>query len=558
MAIVQSFLTYSNASVATYTNWAQGIGSALSTLGWSKVADPAGVTWANVTTLTNVPQYMPPLGGAITASAWAAGTSYIGGLIALSSQSNFNIVTNSGLTYACVLSTSGATNFNGTVQALQNSAATLTVTNVAAASAGIAVYTVSSGVTSSMIGQQFVVSVGGSNMAANNAGTFVCTNTSGTTSITFGNPNATAQTVTGGTPTAVSSTSVISFIGNNSTANWTNLGGNNAIQANGFSTVNGLVGHSITVAGYTAGASTNNGTYTVTSNASVTAVTNNATFCATFTGVNATQSPITITEATPPASDPIHWVPYNYEIWKSNGPLSAAAPIYIKLVYTVQTGANVAYNNGNAISTNPGIVIDVGTVNPTTAVIGGNHMTEFIFGFNSAVGVGAAYECDFCAPNGDELAFILWRNAAATSTSIPIVFWIDRTKDQSGNPLSTFFTLGFVSANTGQDEYTIFNAQTGGVIHYFAGGNKVAWTFPIVGTNGLAYQGLTPVLPIFPIPGYVANPVLMACVMKANDFTDGQLVNAVIYGGSHTFLMSKGNSVDQPQVAAAYGGIRWE
>ena len=49
-----------------------------------------------------------------------------------------------------------------------------------------------------------------------------------------------------------------------------------------------------------------------------------------------------------------------------------------------------------------------------------------------------------------------------------------------------------------------------------------------------------------------------AVAMKTNDFTDGQLVNAVLYGTSHTFLMSKSQLVDQPQLAGAYPGIRWE
>jgi hypothetical protein len=560
MATVQSFLTYSNATVTAYKNWAQGIGSALSTLGWSLVADTAGVTWANVVSLTNIPQYTTPLAGIITTTAWSAGTTYTGGTLSNTSNSNFNVVTNSGLTYACVLSTGNPASLTS-VQALQNSAATLTVTAVAASSAGVAVYTVSSGVTSAMIGQQFVVSIGGSNLLANNAGTFVCTNTSGTTSITFGNPIATAQaSVTGGAPgaQAISSTSVISFIGNNNTSNWTNLGSNNA-PTNGFSTVNALVGHSLVVSGWTGGATGNNGTYTVTSNAAATLVSNNAVFCATFTGTNATQATVSVVEGTAPASDPIHWLPYNYEIWKSNGPLSSTAPIYMKIVYAAIGGGNTAFFNGSATVQTPALIMDIGTTNPLTTQIGGNHISDFLFGFNSATGVGASYECDFCAPNGDELAWIMWRNAAATNTSIPFVLFIDRTKDQSGNPLSTFFTVGMTSSNTAPIEYTVFNQQTGGVINYQpSGGNKIGWTFPIFPLTGGAYQGLTPVLPIFPIPGYVANPVLMAVAMKRNDFTDGQLVNAILYGGSHTFLMSKGNICDQTQLGDGFPGIRWE
>lgn len=563
MATVQSFLPYTNATVAQYVAWGQGISNALATLGWSKVADPAGVTWANVVSMTNVPLYNIPFAGTVLyAGAWTAGSAYTTGTINATGQT-FNIVTDAGLTYVNIVATQQGTSTGttGGVVAFQNSAATLTVTAVAAQSGGTAVYTVSSGVTASMIGQQFVVTIGGSNLLGNNAGTFVCVNTSGTTSITLGNPFATAQaSVTGGAPgaQAISSTSVFSFMNGNTSGNWTNIGNNGSPGTNGFSTVNGLVGHQLTVAGYTGGATGNNGTYTVTSNAAVQNVSNNSVFCCVFTGTNATGTNVTVSEATHPASDPIHWMPYNYEIWKSNGPLSTSAPIYMKLIYVTCCGTT-SFVGGNVASTQPGLGFDIGTTNPSTGQIGGNRTGETLMGFNSGTGVGNTYECDFCAPNGDELALILWRNATATSASIPVTIFIDRTKDQSGNTLSTFFTVGWASTNTARVEYTLFNNQTGGVINYNSGGgNAQGWTFPYCGLSGLAYQGLTPVLPIFPLPGYVANPVLMAVVMKSGDFTDGQLVNAVLYGGSHTFLMTKSTTVDQPQTVSGYPGIRWE
>lgn len=551
MATVQSYLTYTSATAAAYAAWAQGIGTALTTLGWVKQSDTAGVTWANVTTLTNVPQYGTPYGTPVYAGAWTSGINYTVGNPSVNTQSIFSTVTDVGLTYACVFTTQTTGSTNG-ITALQNSAATLTVTAVAASSGQTAVYTVSSGVTAAMIGQQFVVTVGGSNLLANNAGTFVCTTTSGTTSITLGNSVATAQaSVTGGSPgaQAISSTSVMSF-----------YSATNGISFVGVTASNQLVGHTLVLANWTGGASGNNGSYTVTSNANIALASGNGTFCATFTGTNSTQiSPaITITEGTHPASDPIHWVPYNYEIWKSNGPLSSTAPIYIKLVYAPLNGT-AAFVNSSATLATPGLILDIGTAFPTTGQLGGNHITEMWEGFSSASGIGGTYECDFSG-SADELAWILWRNGTTVNAGIPSILFIDRTKDQNGNTLSTFFTIGMAGNQNTRPEWVVFNQATGGVIPLSPLGapNNVGWTFPIVSPQGLAYQGLTPVLPIFPIPGYVANPVLMAVAMKTNDFTDGQLVNAVLYGGSHTFLMSKSQLVDQPQLNGAYPGIRWE
>lgn len=555
MSIVQSFLPYDNSTVSHYTTWAQGIGTALSTLGWVKQSDAAGVTWANVTSLTNVPQYGTPLAGTVSYSgAWAAGTTTYtaGNSSTLAAQSTFSVVTDVGLTYANVLATSTTGGGNG-IQALQNSTSAAFAISAVASSGGgqTAVYTISGGTftIASVLGQQFVISVGASNLSANNAGTYICTTAVANTSITLGNANATVQTPTAGA-TMASSSSVISFI---------NLTNSNSFV--GVTNSNQLVGHSLTVAGFTGGATGNNTTYTVTANAQITDISNNGCFAATFTGTNSTQvSPAaTVSEATHPASDTLHWMPYNYEIWKSNGSLSSTAPIYMKLVYcTVSSGTSV----GNSATANwPGLIMDIGTAYPSVGQIGGNHIGEFLMGFNSSTGVGNTYECDFSG-NADEFAMILWRNAAANSTSIPDVLYIDRTKDQNGNTLSTFFTVGYSNSNTSRAQWTLFNAATGGVINYqFTGGNNSGWTTliaPNTGTGGYAYQGLTPVFPIFPVPGYIANPVLMAVVMKTGDFTDGQLVNAVLYGTSHTFLMSKSLTVDQPQIATGFPGIRWE
>lgn len=49
MAKIQSFLPYDSSTVTNYKAWAQGIGNALSSFGWTKTADEGQVNWSNVT-----------------------------------------------------------------------------------------------------------------------------------------------------------------------------------------------------------------------------------------------------------------------------------------------------------------------------------------------------------------------------------------------------------------------------------------------------------------------------------------------------------------------------
>jgi hypothetical protein len=612
MSTVQSFLPFSNATVSQYTTWAMGIGSALTTLGWTKVSDPAGVTWANILATQDIPQSTVPLAGTVlsTPLVWAAGTSYTGFAGATSGTGAFSIVTEGGLTWACILNNQVAGNSSAIspltgATANVNVTATLTITAVANASGGTTVYTVTGGSATSNFyaGMLFVVS--GCSQNANN-GVFVCT-TSSSTSVTLGN----SVGINSGTfGTAVSSSSNVTYFASTNQNTWND---------------NAIAGHTFTVAGFTGGAAVNNGTFVVLASHSITiASSQGAIVVANASGTSTTVSGITLTDSTTPtgylasaissitingsnvltvtsnnslvagqtvtlvglnqatfldgqtvtvlaspaptatqfsatfshaaygpttdtgqvvSGDTLHWIVYNYEIWKSNGSNSSTAPIYLKLVY-----ASFGLNT-------PGVVFDVGTQNPSTGQIGGNHLGENLLGVNSATGVGNTFECDFSG-DADNFAMILWRNAVPISAAIPALLFIDRTRDQSGNALSTFFTVGANSNNFARNFWTVFNSATGGVIGPFSG----QWPYPAQFTvSGLAYQGLTPMLPLFPLPGYVANPCLMCIGMMTNDFSDGQLVNAVLYGGSHTFMMSKSTAINHANFGTlTYAGIRWE
>jgi hypothetical protein len=550
MSKVQSFLQYGSnpVTVASYTNWAEGIGSALSTIGWTKTSDSGNVTWANITSTAYIPNtensFTGSTGTLTFFGAWSGGTSYTGVSVnnatySASATATFSVVTNSGVTWQATLNTQFAV-----IGVLANTTNTGTVSSIPAGSSGSTTVTLNTG--TAVTSNQFagmMIQISGS--ASANNGFFLCaSNTSGSTSFTAVLYTYT-QTLGGGTAL----TTVSSSTGNWATSSSYTSYYNNTINVGQIGTGGGnnWYGLSVVAASFASGG--NNGTFTVqvsgnevTTYVSVIVVNNGS-------GVTGVQAG-TLTINTAPTSDTYHWIAYNYEIWESNGSLSSTSPIYLKFVYSLGTPAQdyppvLIANVGSAYVANSGAV-------------SGNNTTEIAISQASGVTaqVGNIYECDFSG-DADNFAMIMWRNATSGNSNIPTVLFIDRTRDQYGNGLSTFFNVGWTwggNSNANSRMWTLFRSGIGGVIGPFQ-----CWPTPFTSsTTGLSYTGMTPVLPIFPLPGYVANPVLEAIVMKTGDFTDGELINAVIYGTSHTYLMSKGPGVDTASFGVTFPGIRWE
>ena len=322
---VKSFLPYDTTAVATYKAMCQGIGSAMSAMGWVRAdsveTDVAEVNWANVVAGL-------PLSQSIAATfnwraAWAGTSTYPNGYAA------GDIVTSAGLTYQCAVATQMAF-----TNAVQNTAVTIpTVASVAAStSVGNATYTgTGMGTTNQYVGYIFLIT---GFFNANNNGTFICVGSTSTT-LVLSNMKATAETPTIAA-TAASSASNIGFYNASSTF----------ARAMG----NGMVGHSVTASGWVASAGLDNTTFTVTASGYI----NNAMGAVggVFSGVNDSGGG-KLTENTAPASDVgvgaanvgayFSWIPYNYEIWKSAGPCSAAHPIYVKFLYGISGSAGAAY-----------------------------------------------------------------------------------------------------------------------------------------------------------------------------------------------------------------------
>jgi hypothetical protein len=518
MSKIQSFLPYDCSSLANYKAWAQGIGSALSSFGWTKTADSGQVIWSDLTLVASAT--LPTPISSYIFGAWSGGTAYVSG-----SATSSNVVTNSNLTYICIANTTLVL-----TAALQNSSATLgNLTTVAASSGGVAVYTVASGVTSSMVNQQFVVA--GAGISANNAGTFICTATSGTTSITLSNPNATVQSGLSVASAVVSSSSVLSFVGT------ITGGGGNAYTS-----------HSLVVS---ISGSGNSGTYTPTSS-STTA------FALTATGTTITAAGTAI-ENTAPASDTIHWLPYNYEVWQSNDTLSSTNPIYLRLVYL---------SNG---SNEPAIYAQVGggQTSGTGYLVGNNIFnsgTEYKINSPTTPQGAALFECDFSQYEGS-FGMFLWRSAYSASTTIPTFFAIDRAKDNFGNDLDANEEILVAAPGAIYASQVIFKPAAGNtmpLLTAISGDVGLCGAWSTIGFSGsgvsssTVWNGNVAVSPIFPITGYVANPCLQAIAMLQNDVANGAFLNAVIYGTEHTYLMGYINISYALAGPAAAVGLRWD
>ena len=515
MAKVQSFLLFDCTTVANYKSWAQGIGSALSTLGWSKTADAGQVNWANVTSVSNGTNgaTVPIPISSYALSAWAAGTAYAAG-----SATSSNVVTNAGLTYICQSPTQYTALTNVVLGA--NSSTLATAITVSGTSV---TYTasVSGATTNSLVGQIFTAS--GGSIANNNVTYAICTSNT-TTSVVLQFSGAAAQS-TGTLPTLTTSNANFSVgygAGSTQAANWI---------------ANALAGMSVVTAGFT-GNTNANGTFTVLASSydsSINAYVGMAYSSAPTTGSGYSA---TLTMNTAPASDLYvtstglgHWFPYNYEVWQSNDSLSGTSPLFIRLLY--QSGD----------FSDPTIYIQVGTASSGNGYLTGNCLNSgleipWIYVHNPAQGSVKTFECDFSQYEGS-FAMALWRGEEPTSAPILI---LDRSKDVYGNDTNTY-TQVLVAT----DESAGAGVAYSQVLYRPGGGAGVAppiWSsgaaWPTISTSNftsLSLAGLTPALPIFPNLGLVANPCLQAMVMLQGDCANGQLINAVLYGAEHTYLM---------------------
>lgn len=253
---------------------------------------------------------------------------------------------------------------------------------------------------------------------------------------------------------------------------------------------------------------------------------------------------------TAPASDPLHWQPYIYEIWKSNGPMSSTNPLYVRIVYTTDTtgspsAPSILYSIGSGIDANGNLTGTFGNATST---------------FNNAIlntTPGIATTGNMCfSGDADNFRCILWQGlqAAATHGGWNWMILIDRAKTGSGTDSDAFTYCGVFSPVQNGGPGQMFNA-TALIFKPTIGPTKTLgglWKGLVwagITTASLSTFGATPALPIFPLVGYMANPLLGIMGFQAADVSDGQVVPVWIYGASHNYLVNSINAGD-----STYGG----
>ncbi len=249
-----------------------------------------------------------------------------------------------------------------------------------------------------------------------------------------------------------------------------------------------------------------------------------------------------------PGTNTTDWKRFFFDIWTSNDTLSSTNKLYVKILY----GATATFQ--------PVIYLYFGTATDGVGNITQNYNWGATTPLNIANAVGtitgtALWESDFSGTSG-RFAAILWRGYSA-GTAPTVIFSIERSHDNSGNDTDAYWT--FLTSGTGQQlSQSIFKPGTGGagILESSANGQAI---HTIQTAIGQSYNNSIPVLPVFPLVGYVANPLLGVISMKSPDTGEGALVSTTFYGTTHPYLMTiRGGAAEFGNGTNNAAGIRWE
>lgn len=368
--------------------------------------------------------------------------------------------------------------------------------------------------------QNWLLTIAGCDNGANN-GTWFCAASTATT-ITLMNANGAAET-SSGSPTSVSSANTLLYFWGTTFPGWQDAD---------------FAGQSVHISGYTNTA--NNGTFSVVAsgvpNQQVLAITN-------ASGVNEAGHAGVVVSLTDPSTSSGKitslWAPYYYEIWQTNDSLNATSPVFLRLVYGTQNTAL----NGTGTSSIPRIFVSVGT-RVVLGFLSGNTLNgasspiEIVISLGSSAGASSTFECDFSGDSGS-FSMHLWRDRPGATWT----FVIDRGKNSAGVDIDTYFTVLSAQNNT-RFQQQLFKQGAGTrcpnhVDQY--------WESVHSGQTSFAQNGLVPAFPVFPIIGYLGNPLIRAVTIGTGDSTsDGEQFSSSVYGTPHTYMVSQNSTVSEP------------
>jgi hypothetical protein len=262
------------------------------------------------------------------------------------------------------------------------------------------------------------------------------------------------------------------------------------------------------------------------------------------------------------------WVRFLQDMFTSNDALSSTNKLYLKILYA----SNNTAASGIATPT-PCFFFGNGSDGQGNINVNYNWPINGSFpygiaGTNSANTGTAQWESNFSGTSG-RLSFILWRGFTATTstTSAPTsIVIIDRSKDNNGNDTDAYWTIaysGWQSSTQGSSvQQSILKPGTGGagIMSFQTSSSSISAIHTIQLINSQeSYNNQIPVSPIFPVLGFVGNPLLGGIAMKSGDTSEGALVQVTLYGSTHPYLMTlKGGAQAFGVNSNNAAGIRWE
>ncbi len=222
------------------------------------------------------------------------------------------------------------------------------------------------------------------------------------------------------------------------------------------------------------------------------------------------------------AAYPIAAVPSNtyvYWIFRTNGPLHATLPIYIKV--------GLGYS-----STSPRIQVTIGTGSDGTGTITGNVCSSppWTITHNASNAGATTYPCYFSG-DADEFRMYMWQG-----NTYGTLFVIERSKAVDGSNSGDYFTVfsntGYSSSYGHQQSITASTVCPSMVLSLCVSVTTI--------TTGL-FNGVVAAFPVFPFIGPLGNQCLGIMGVIATDVSDGALVTVNnIYGFSHNYIALTG------------------
>ena len=573
MATLTTALTYDNTTVGNFKQWTSGISNAILTLGWLSTGDAGALSATNnfgTATITNI----SASAGVVTITYSGATNNFAVNQKVLLTGLTTNTVFNNTYQVITTLPNTTTFTFNSTAT-VTNGAETGTVT----ITYGYATLTnvpdqvfTTNGAFGNNFPQGGQIRFRGSYVAATPTFTNLQT-TNNLTTITVGTPHGLDSV------RAIGQALNVSAVAN---ANFTFLNTNPGTAASGLNgwpitaitqltiTINTGSSPRADIASTAVSAGIGTPQYQCTAANNVNPEFDTCTYQGDMYAITI-NSGLTNFNGTPgntPTSNP-GFKRFGFDMFKSNDSLSSTNPLYFKILF----GSNNTAASGTATPA-PAFYFGCASDGQGNITTNYNYPASGSVPFSPTSGQSAntgtaQWESNFSGTSG-RLSFILWRGFTggtsfqAAPTTILI---IDRSKDNSGNDTDaywTFLSSGRSNSSTGGDfQQSILKPGTGGAgIIEFIDNSAVTLssirTINIVGGQ-VGYNNQLPVLPIFPVIGFVGNPILGGISMKNGDTSEGALVSATFYGSSHTYLMTiRGGAQTFTPNGSGAAGIRWE